>query len=594
MKSENRRIKYYRSLLRNIVLTILLTAITPTVLISIFILDAFRVSYEEKVFDHLDVLTRKHKRSIDIFLEEKLMDIRLLAKTNRFADLTDQTTLGQRFNELQRAFDRSFVDLGVVDHQGRQIAYSGPLELTGVNYSSAEWFEQAINNPFYISDVFKGMRGAPHFIVSVRQEHNGMPWILRATIDFGEFNNLVEFLRIGETGIAFILNADGQFQTKPIAGVDTDDMIGLIKDSRLTDQSNLVIRKSTPDGIEVIYAMAQLKGGDWTMIIQQEAADAFSDLKRTQRIVLLFILIGGLGIIAASLFLSKRLVSRISQSDKEKETAVKKEEMMSQQVIETGKLASVGELAAGIAHEINNPVAIMIEEAGWVGDLLEEEDLDGSDNKEELFRALNQIKTQGRRCKEITHKLLSFARKTDSRIVEISVARMLTEIAYLSSQRAKYSNVEIKTNFEENLPPVPASETEMQQVFLNLVNNALDVMEKTGGIITLGAKQSGNHIIVTVSDNGPGIADANIARVFDPFYTTKPVGKGTGLGLSICYGIINKIGGDINVHSTKGEGATFEIRFPINHASASSKIDSDNSEDQKVSTNSDTQQFEGH
>jgi two-component system NtrC family sensor kinase len=233
MKSENRRIKYYRSLLRNIVLTILLTAITPTVLISIFILDAFRVSYEEKVFDHLDVLTRKHKRSIDIFLEEKLMDIRLLAKTNRFADLTDQTTLGQRFNELQRAFDRSFVDLGVVDHQGRQIAYSGPLELTGVNYSSAEWFEQAINNPFYISDVFKGMRGAPHFIVSVRQEHNGMPWILRATIDFGEFNNLVEFLRIGETGIAFILNADGQFQTKPIAGVDTDDMIGLIKDSRL-------------------------------------------------------------------------------------------------------------------------------------------------------------------------------------------------------------------------------------------------------------------------------------------------------------------------------------------------------------------------
>jgi two-component system NtrC family sensor kinase len=296
-----------------------------------------------------------------------------------------------------------------------------------------------------------------------------------------------------------------------------------------------------------------------------------SDLKQTQRIVMLFILIGGIGIVAASLFLSNRLVNRISQSDKEKESSqYKKEEIMSQQVIETGKLASVGELAAGIAHEINNPVAIMIEEAGWVGDLLEEEDLDGSENKEELFRALNQIKTQGRRCKEITHKLLSFARKTDSRIVEISVTNLLTEIAYLSSQRAKYSNVEIKTNFEENLPPIPASETEMQQVFLNLVNNALDAMEKTGGTITLGAKRTGNDIIVTVSDNGPGIADANMARVFDPFYTTKPVGKGTGLGLSICYGIIKKIGGDINVHSTKGEGATFEIRFPFNHASASS------------------------
>ena len=299
------------------------------------------------------------------------------------------------------------------------------------------------------------------------------------------------------------------------------------------------------------------------MVIQQDAVDAFSDLKRTQRVVLLIILFGGLGIVAASLFLSKRLVNRISQADTEKEQALRKKDMMSQQVIETGKLASVGELAAGIAHEINNPVAIMIEEAGWIEDLLEDEDLSKSENEKELYRALSQIKTQGRRCKEITHKLLSFARKTDSRIVEVSVPDLLAEIAYLSSQRAKYSNVEIVTNFEENVPPIPASETEMQQVFMNLVNNALDAMEKTGGTITLDAKRTDNDIIITVSDNGPGIAEANLPRVFDPFYTTKPVGKGTGLGLSICYGIIKKIGGDIHVRSTKGEGTAFEIRFPV-------------------------------
>ncbi|XPS89028.1 two component system sensor histidine kinase [Desulfosarcina variabilis str. Montpellier] len=593
MNTEIQRSSYYRSLMRNIVLTILLTSITPTVVISIFILDAFRVSYEQKVYDHFDVLTRKHKRSIDIFLEEKLMDIRLLARTNRFEDLTDQAILNQRFNELQRAFDRSFVDLGVVDHQGYQIAYAGPLELTGVNYSSAKWFEEAISSPFFISDVFKGMRGAPHFIVSVRQERDGRPWILRATIDFREFNDLVEFLRIGKTGFAFILNTNGQFQTNPFADINTDEWVGLFEDSRIVNQSNMITRKRTPGGNEIIYAMTTLKNGDWILVIQQDASDAFSELKKTQRIVLFFIMIGGLGIIAASLILSNRLVNRISQADMEKEQALRNKEMMSQQVIETGKLASVGELAAGIAHEINNPIAIMIEEAGWIEDLLEDEELNGSKNEEEFYRALSQIKTQGRRCKEITHKLLSFARKTDSRIVEISVATLLAEIAHLSSQRAKYSNVEIKTDFEENLPPIPASETEMQQVFLNLVNNALDAMEKTGGIITLGAKQTVNHIIITVSDDGPGIADANIARVFDPFYTTKPVGKGTGLGLSICYGIINKIGGDINVHSTKGEGATFEIRFPIKQASASPKIDFDNNEAQKASVNSNTQQLEG-
>ena len=593
MTTEIKRNRYYRSLQRNLVIAILLTAITPTVLVSIFILDAFRVSYKEKVYDHLDVLTRKHKRSIDIFLEEKLMDIRLLAKTNRFEELTDEVILNQTFNELQRAFDRSFVDLGVVDHQGRQIAYAGPLELTGVDYSGAKWFQQAISDPFFISDVFKGMRGAPHFIVSVRQERDGKPWILRATIDFGEFNNLVEFLRIGETGFAFILNAAGQFQTKPIANVNTDELIALFnKESGLTERSHLLTRKSSPDGIEVIYAMALLKGGDWIMAIQQDAADAFSDLRQTQKTVLFFILIGGLGIIAASLIVSNRLVNRISQADTEKELAVRKKDMMSQQVIETGKLASVGELASGIAHEINNPVAIMIEEAAWIEDMLEEEDLTGSENEKELDRALTQIKTQGRRCKEITHKLLSFARKTDSRIVEISITNMLKEMSYLSSQRAKYSNIEIRTCFEENLPPILASETEMQQVFLNLVNNALDAMEKTGGIITLGAKLTGNDIIVTVSDNGPGIAEANLARIFDPFYTTKPVGKGTGLGLSICYGIIKKIGGDIKVRSTKGEGATFEIRFSAAQAPESPEIDMDNNKDQKLLVSSDTQQLE--
>jgi two-component system NtrC family sensor kinase len=567
MENETIRKRYYRSLLRNIVLTILITAITPTVGVSIFILDAFRVSYEEKIYDHFDVLTRKHKRSIDIFLEEKLMDIRLLARTNRFEDLTDQATLNQRFNELQRAFDRSFVDLGVVDHQGYQIAYAGPLELTGVNYSSAKWFEEAISSRFFISDVFKGMRGAPHFIVSVRQEREGRPWILRATIDFREFNGLVEFLRIGKTGFAFILNADGQFQTEPIAGINTDELVMLFENSRIVNQSNMITRKSTPGGDEIIYAMTTLKNGDWIMVIQQDASDAFSELKKTQRVVLLFILIGGLGIVAASLILSNRLVSRIAQADTEKEQALKKKEIMSQQVIETGKLASVGELAAGVAHEINNPIAIMIEEAGWIEDLLEEEDLSGSENEEEFYRALSQIKTQGRRCKEITHKLLSFARKTDSRIVDISVATLLTEIAHLSSQRAKYSNVEIQTHFEDNLPPIPASETEMQQVFLNLVNNALDALEKTGGIIMLNARRADSDVIVTVSDNGPGIAEANLGRVFDPFYTTKPVGKGTGLGLSICYGIIKKIGGDIHVSSTKGQGTAFEIRFPVAQAS---------------------------
>ena len=543
MNLEKNKNGHYRSLLRNVVLAILFTAITPTVVVSMFILDEFRTSYQKKLYDHLELLARKHKKNIDMFLEEKLMDIRLLASANRFEELSDPPTLNRKFVELQRAFDRSFVDLGVVDHTGRQIAYSGPHNLSGANYSDTDWFKGAIANPYFISDVFKGLRGAPHFIVSVRQEQNGKPWIMRATIDFGEFNDLVEYLRIGDTGFAFILNKEGQFQTRPVSEVEPEQLIQFLENYNALDRPYSILRKENHKGKEILYSVTFLKNGEWMMVLQQEYDDAFADLKNTQKIAFLIILIGSLGIIATALIVSHRLISRISLANEEKQTADEEKELMSQQIIETGKLASIGELAAGIAHEINNPVAIMIEEAGWIQDLLEEEEFAQSENLDEFDRALKQINTQGKRCKEITHKLLSFARKTDSRVADVSVGKLLSDIVYLSSQRAKYGNIEIRTQFENDLPAISASETELQQVFLNLVNNALDAMEKTGGTITLSAKVDGDDIVVVVADSGPGIAEANLSRIFDPFFTTKPVGKGTGLGLSICYGIIKKMGG---------------------------------------------------
>lgn len=564
MSKEERRSKYYRSLLHKVVLTILFTAMTPTVIVSMFILDEFRVSYQKKVYDHLDLLARKHKKNLDMFLDEKLMDIRWLAGANRFEELSNESMLNRKFLEMQRAFDRSFVDLGVVDHEGHQIAYAGPHNLSGAQYSDTDWFKRAITSPYFISDVFKGLRGAPHFIVTVRHEHNGKPWILRATIDFGEFNNLVENLRIGDSGFAFILNKNGQFQTNPVSEVNPDRLIRFLKHINFLDRPYSILRQENHDGKEVVYAITFLKNGEWIMVFQQDFNDAFAELDNTQKIAFLIVLVGSLGIIATALVLSHRLIRRISLADEEKQTADEEKEMMSQQVIETGKLASIGELAAGIAHEINNPVAIMIEEAGWIQDLLEEEEFNQSENLKEFDRALKQINTQGKRCKEITHKLLSFARKTDSRVGDVFVNQLLDEIGYLSSQRAKYGNIEILTQLESDLPSISASETELQQVFLNLVNNALDAMEKTGGTLTISSKMDRDDIVVAVADNGPGIADANLSRIFDPFFTTKPVGKGTGLGLSICYGIIKKMGGEIDARSTIGKGAVFEIRIPSN------------------------------
>jgi two-component system NtrC family sensor kinase len=123
--------------------------------------------------------------------------------------------------------------------------------------------------------------------------------------------------------------------------------------------------------------------------------------------------------------------------------------------------------------------------------------------------------------------------------------------------------VEIHTNFPQNLPSLKASASELQQVFFNLVNNAIDAMDNQGGRLTISCRKNQQYIVIKLSDTGKGIAEANLERIFDPFFTTKPVGKGTGLGLSICYGIIEKMGGKIEVQSSVGEGTTFTVTLPL-------------------------------
>ena len=170
---------YYRSLTRNMVLIILVVSVTPLILISGTIGYYFDVSYHEKALEHLKVLVKKHRQNVDNFLHEKLADIVLFAKSYTFEQLTDEAFLKDRLTLLQEQYGRSFVDLGVVNDQGIQIAYAGPFRLKNADYSKAEWFTKAMQAEAYVSDVFHGLRGLPHFIVSARQEHQEKKWILR-------------------------------------------------------------------------------------------------------------------------------------------------------------------------------------------------------------------------------------------------------------------------------------------------------------------------------------------------------------------------------------------------------------------------------
>jgi two-component system NtrC family sensor kinase len=548
--------QYYKKFTRNMVFVVIIVSFVPMLLISGGVLRAYRLSYHDKLYAHLKEVVHRHAQDIDSFLNARLNNLQFLLDSCTDENLFDEAVLQEKLFQLQQKYDGVFEDLGVINDQGVQEAYAGRYKLENAEYSNAPWFIEALEKPYYISDIFLGLRSKPHFIISVKRFRQGRYLLLRATINFETFNLLAENLRFGKTGFAFILNKKGDFQTKPHTEM-------LPSNRSYTDF--ISAGKKAKHGIYIgelndelgnphsIYLASLLKNDDWILVYTQEKEEAFADLIRTQFRTGVTIFIGALLIVLMNAILFHRVISHLTEADRQRE-------IMNQQIIETGKLASVGRLAAGTAHEINNPVAIMVQEAGWIEDLLAEEEFQEGKNLAEIKRALKQINIQGNRCKEITHQLLNFARKTDSQKQSLHLNELVKEVVAISNKKS-YTAISINTDLDQALPTIYGSPAEIQQVLLNLINNARYALEKNGGQIDITTRLEKKYVLVVVEDNGPGIPKANIDRIFDPFFTTKPVGKGTGLGLSICFGIIKRMGGEITVHSRVDEGTRFEIRF---------------------------------
>ena len=229
---------------------------------------------------------------------------------------------------------------------------------------------------------------------------------------------------------------------------------------------------------------------------------------------------------------------------------------MQEQLIVTDRLASVGELAAGIAHEINNPLTSVI----GFSDLLLQKDLPG-DVREDL----QVVNREARRTADIIRNLLTFARKHEAEKAPTDINKVIENVLALRAYEQKVHNIEVKADLAPDLPEITADGFKLQQVFLNIVINAEHFMTKAHGkgTLTINTKRIGDTVQASFADDGPGIPEEDLSHLFDPFFTTKEVGVGTGLGLSICHGIIAEHGGRIYAEGEVGEGATFIMELPI-------------------------------
>jgi two-component system, NtrC family, sensor kinase len=226
------------------------------------------------------------------------------------------------------------------------------------------------------------------------------------------------------------------------------------------------------------------------------------------------------------------------------------------------KLAAVGRLAAGVVHEINNPLATISACAESLESRVEEGAFGESQEVEDLHEYLGLIRSEAFRCKAITNGLLDFSRVRTSDRLMIDVADLIKSSANLIAHQKRGSDINIKFEMDESLPQINADHGQIQQAIIALATNAIDAMPR-GGTLTFRAKAQNNRVTIEIQDSGIGIAPENLSKVFEPFFTTKEVGKGTGLGLAVCYGIITEHGGRLAVRSNVGVGTTFTIFLPI-------------------------------
>ena len=226
------------------------------------------------------------------------------------------------------------------------------------------------------------------------------------------------------------------------------------------------------------------------------------------------------------------------------------------------KLAAVGRLAAGVVHEINNPLATIAACAESLEKRIEEGAFANSPEEADLREYLGLIRDEAFRCKNITNGLLDFSRLRAGQRVPVDVAEIIKAVARLVTHQQRGDNIQIDVEAAAGLPRVSGDVSQLQQAVVALATNAIDAMPE-GGTLTLRASCSGPRVLVQVIDTGIGIPPENMTRIFDPFFTTKDVGRGTGLGLAVCYGILSDHGGRLDVRSTVGTGTTFTITLPV-------------------------------
>jgi len=548
--------EYFRRLRRRLQIGLSVAFLVPLGILSLYFHFHLNLTLKESGKLHLTSLAASQRNTIDLFLQERVVNIFNLFHRDDFTLSPAPDQMRRYLQSLLEAND-AFVDVGFLGASGKQKGYAGPYPtLHGKDYSKEPWFQTLMGKDrnYHITNIYLGFRKKPHFTIAVKQYVGDRPAVMRATLDPDKFYMFLRTMSRGEGVNSSLVSREGTCQV-----VDPDRGSVLRPCDFLPPEAvKTGAEERGRNGDTELVAYAWLKEVPWALIVRQPLGIAYASMYKARKIMVASILALVLIIITVIWLITDRLLRRAQDSEEARMS-------LKSQLIHAAKLASVGELASGVAHEINNPLAIVASESGWIQDMLDPRfGMDPSPEK--LRHSLNQIDQAVYRAKNITHKLLNFARKNEPHLYVSNVNQVLEEVVSgLKEQEFSVSNIQVNREYAPDMPDLLLDTDQMRQVFLNLINNAQDAIDGPG-TITLRTENGEGSVRVTVSDTGKGMTTEETERIFVPFYTTKEVGKGTGLGLSVSLSIVEAMGGRIEIQSLPGAGSSFTVVLPTERA----------------------------
>jgi two-component system NtrC family sensor kinase len=546
----------YRQIWGLVIFILMATALLPLVVMTLIYYQLVNHSIDTESLLRTERLASNARRAVTFFLEERLAALTFTINEMGYDRLNDPNRLEEVLKNLKLGFG-GLTDLSVIADTGTQVAYAGPFNLEGKDYSDQPWFMECQRHNACVSEIFSGYRDVPHIVVAVKSlRPDGQFFVLRATLETERLIQTLSSYKTGEHTDIFLVNRNGLLQT-PSQFYEGDAYHVDITLPAYSDRTKAMMstdRNGQPIVIGYAFIDTNIAPTSFVLMVVKQKTGMMKVWLDMRSNINWFLFINAFVICLVIILTSSFMVNKMFDADREKARTMAAAEQNCQ-------LASIGQLAAGVAHEINNPLALINETAGYVKDLFSIKQQ--YKNDPELVEHIDSIIETVDRCGTITRQLLGFSRRFDVQVQPVDLKKMVSDVLNFHKKEAEYRDISIHADIPDSIPLIETDRGKLQQIILNLVNNAFQATDN-GGLLEIQCDLDGDErVCLTIRDTGCGISEAHLKKIFEPFFTTKKEGRGTGLGLSITYGLVKKLHGEIRVQSKQGEGTTFVVTLPV-------------------------------